>query len=278
MSSAKRLFNCTLSDLAACSVKKGRQIGEYQTPVLPRNLRGKQSNFSSLDADEIVTTPPLQISPNLYLCAICLGIPRVPAQITRCGHIGCMHCLLRHIKMSTSRNDSWALQRTATCPLCRAEIDEDMLKVYADWQPLTKAVFGLLKTSCTLNDKSLPVKCSWIGAIMDLSQHENYNCPLRLIQCPNRSCPVVDHEFNLQEHYKTCCHLEVRCLKCCLPMRWESRNTHSCKQALKAAVQGKSKTDAVAHLSDVLIHPFLFTQDLEGNWIWLASMFLWIYR
>ncbi len=238
MSDAHRRLGCSVAD--GRSAKKVRRTMECELPAFPRGIRATGSlNISSLDSTLLTSTPPEEISPNLWTCPICLGIPRVPAQISSCGHIGCMSCLLQHLHVSGNTRNGWEQRLVTTCPLCRADFSEDKLNVFSSWHPLSKAVLGLVKTRCSLGASSTNVKCSWSGPVMDLLHHESYDCPVREIVCPNPFCAYINSESKVQQHFSTCNCLQVRCMECCLPMRWETRDTHSCEQALMEALRGK---------------------------------------
>ena len=237
MSCAKRLFPCTSTD--RCSSTKARRQVAYGPPLFPRGIRATTLNATSLDCSLLVSTPPDEISPGLWTCPICLGIPRVPAQISKCGHIGCMSCFLRHLQISGVTRNGWEQRVMVACPYCRVEFAEDNLKLYSTWQPISKAVLGLVKARCTLGASSTTVTCSWSGTVTNLLHHETYECPARRIVCPNMFCSYADCESKVKQHFGTCTHLQVRCVECCLPIRWASRDAHDCEQALKDALRGK---------------------------------------
>jgi hypothetical protein len=237
MSRAKRLFGCTSAD--GGSYTKPRRLAGYGIPLFPRGVRSTILDASSLDSSLLVATPPDEISSNLWTCPICLGVPRVPAQISKCGHIGCMACFLRHLQVSGVTRNGWEQRVVALCPYCRADFAEDHLKLYSTWQPLSKAVLGLVKARCSLGASSTSITCSWSGTIINLLHHETYECPARRIACPNLPCTYVDTVQKVKQHFDTCIHLQVRCVDCCLPIRWVTRDTHECEQALKDALRGK---------------------------------------
>lgn len=238
MSCAKRLFACNLTDDGS-SRKVRRQVTSF-TPHFPSSLRSTTLDTTSVDSSLLVSTPPDEISPSLWTCPICLGVPRVPAQISKCGHIGCMSCFLRHLQISGVTRNGWEQRVMARCPYCREDFAEDNLKIHSSWQPLSKAVLGLVKTRCSLGASSNSVACSWSGTITELLHHETYECPARRIVCPNLFCMYDDSEWKVKQHFGTCTYLQVRCVDCCLPIRWVSRDTHDCEQALKDALRGKS--------------------------------------
>lgn len=240
MASAKRLLGCCMSD-NRCTRKARRPI-DYGTPMFPKDVRACTLNKSSLESSLAVSTPPDEISPNLWTCSICLGIPRVPAQITKCGHIGCMSCYLRLLQISGVPRNGREQRVMTCCPLCRVDFGEDNLKVFSSWLPLSKAVFGMVKVRCSLGAGSTTITCSWNGPIINLLYHETYECPVRQIVCPNAFCMYTDSEAKVKQHFGTCNYLQVRCDECCLPIQWVSRDTHDCEEALKAALRGKSPT------------------------------------
>jgi len=238
MSSSKRLFGCSLADVSG--TKKARRPVQYKVPAFPKGLRANSMNRSSVDSSFLTSSPPEGISPNLYTCPICLGIPRIPVQLSNCGHLGCMTCFQRHLQISGVTHNGFQQRLVASCPLCRADFAEDNLKVFSSWLPLYKAVFGLLMTECSVSDSSSTFTCSWSGPVMDLLHHESYECPARRIVCPNPFCRYVDSESKVRQHFSTCSCLQVRCMDCFLPIRWESRDTHNCEQTLMDALRGKS--------------------------------------
>lgn len=238
MSRAKRLFDSASAD--GVSSRNAWLSADYGPPPFPSGIRATTLNSASLDSSLLLSSPPGEISPSLWTCPICLGIPRVPAQISKCGHIGCMSCLLRHLQVSGVTRNEWELRTMVCCPYCRVEFAEDNLKIYSTWQPLSKAVIGLVKARCSLGASSSAVTCSWSGPITNLLHHETYECPARQIVCPNLFCKYTDSESKVKQHFGTCSYLQVRCVECCLPFRWVSRDKHDCKQALKDALRGKS--------------------------------------
>lgn len=224
---------------ARCT-RKARRPVDYDMPTFPKEVRACTINRSAADSTQVTSTPPDEISQNLWTCPICLGIPRVPAQITKCGHIGCMACFLRLLQISGVTHNGWEQRVMAACPLCRVEFAEDNLKMFTLWLPITKAVFGLVKVRCSLGASSSTVTCSWTGPIVRLLYHETFECPARRIVCPNLFCTHTDSETKVKQHFGTCRYLQVRCVECCLPVNWADRDTHDCEQALKTALRGNS--------------------------------------
>jgi hypothetical protein len=236
MSSSKRLFGCTLADVSG--TKKARRPIQLKLPPFPKGLRSTVSEFSSVDSTLLTSTPPDEISPNLYTCPICLGIPILPVQLSNCGHIGCVACFRKHLELAGVTRNGWEQRLVAACPMCRVEFAEDSLKSFATWLPLCKAVYRLLQTDCRLASGPAPL-CNWNGPIIDLLNHESYDCPARRIACPNPFCLYIESEAKVREHFSTCKYLQVRCTDCFLPFRWESRETHNCEQTLMDALRGK---------------------------------------
>ncbi|KAJ2162445.1 hypothetical protein GGF46_000686 [Coemansia sp. RSA 552] len=71
-------------------------------------------------------------------CPICLS-PPTAARVTKCGHVFCLACILRHITYSGAKQ-----QGTTACPICWCEISSDSLLPVHFWEAQydTKASAG----------------------------------------------------------------------------------------------------------------------------------------
>ena len=63
-----------------------------------------------------------------YICSVCLGIPREPCSLLRCGHVGCEKCLMEDLVTGNSQNvfNNYLEIGTKACPQCRSHTAQRM--------------------------------------------------------------------------------------------------------------------------------------------------------
>lgn len=223
------------------ATKKIRRSLPAPRPSFPsRLIASGPDNDSCIDSSFLVSQPPNDLSSTLWTCPICLGIPRDPAQLVTCGHLGCFSCLNKHLRIRGRVLNGLVQKFVADCPVCRREFDRDDMKIYCFWYPIVRAVFNLVIVRCPLNGSAMPPRqCNWTGTIRALVEHEKFDCPLRKICCPNPRCMFVGVELDVREHFLSCPNLLVICTQCNLPTRWGGYETHICEASLKNALRSK---------------------------------------
>ena len=92
-----------------------------------------------------------------FYCTICQGIPRVPYQLKRCGHIFCRLCITQY------SGD----QRICHCPNCRHKYSLIMTKEFIQMSRVMKAHFRSLSVLC-------PNKCGFNGNPGRVDHHQKH--------------------------------------------------------------------------------------------------------
>ena len=123
---------------------------------------------------------------DMYQCIVCYSIPY--GRVLQCpsGHITC----------------EWCSARTATCPMCRAQLDPDVSKRIRN-----------LAVERTIEAAKLTTKCRNDGCLLSGHKKEmvlhSEKCPFRSVSCPfYRVCAVTALPF-----YKIAHHLTTNCEK-----------------------------------------------------------------
>jgi hypothetical protein len=237
-SSTRAIFGTDCATLQA--TKKIRRTVPDCRPAFPTRMPARNPDESSVDLTLVSRRPPDDISDTLWTCPICLGVPRQPALLSTCGHVGCFKCLQRILSINGRALNGWAQKYVVSCPVCRDDFEEKDVKLFPSWHALPKAVFNMIVVECTLGSATGSEKpCRWTGSIGELVIHETFECRLREIRCPNPHCKVTGNEDAVREHFLSCPRLIVRCTNCNLPTNWDGRETHHCEVVLKEALRSK---------------------------------------
>jgi len=160
------------------------------------------------------------IGSNSYICSVCLGIPREPCSLLRCGHIGCEKCFMEYLVTGNSQNVfSPRLEiGTKACPQCREIYCVKDIVKFRSWPMLSKNLWTLMRMKCE--------NCLFYGSPMTVVDHERNNCDLRRVQCPG--CPAIACVDETIKHALACKHVLVYCVECGYPIRYQLRDLHDC--------------------------------------------------
>ena len=86
-----------------------------------------------------------------------------------------------------------------------------------------------------------PSECGYKGNAIEVDAHQVYNCPKRLIKCPNENCEVKMVASEMEKgHLQSCPLLMVHCPTCFLPVKVEELETHDCMGKLMETVKSMS--------------------------------------
>ena len=119
-------------------------------------------------------------------CPVCLKVPRYPAAITfpTCTHVGCEECFRKVNVCPVGR-----------CGPCRSKSN---IVPYRSWPLLAQVAFNQdLLVTC------LECKEFHWGTVELLANHEIYECPKRIVKCPNQ-CKVQGTPEEILKHYLKC--------------------------------------------------------------------------
>lgn len=197
----------------------------FDRPDLPIGLRVYNKPQDGVEAESLVCSPDTRdFSESLWTCPICLGVPRYPASLANCGHVGCDGCLDHHLRSTGTLAQNQREKSFAKCPTCRAKFDRHGIMGFKGWNLPAKAMFGQIKVRCPSKQE-----CTFVGTIAQLIQHEQFECRYRIIRCPNKGCSLLGSEVQVREHhYRSCPRLMVHCPTCKIAVPWESREQHDC--------------------------------------------------
>lgn len=186
------------------------------------------SSSSAFEADNVVkvaVTPGTNepASETLWLCPICLGFPRFPASITKCGHIGCESCLRTLLTLRTKDLPIG----TALCPVCRVRFVDRELLTFDRWPLLMKQTWRTFHIRC--GDDG----CDFVSNPYEMIDHKVHDCPKRKVVCPAFGCHEQLPPTEMLEHMKSCDSLCVYCVKCAYPIRHTKRAAHNCMRLMR---------------------------------------------
>jgi hypothetical protein len=215
----------------------------------PENIAATVCYTDSVDMELVVAQPNrLELSETMYTCALCFGISRTPAMIRGCFHVGCYKCLCRHYEMNLKVDPEQSSQVVyAECPTCRHRFDRIDIIEFPEWTPLSKWAYRSIRVKCSLPGRRITNiqlrrgECSHECSIMDLQNHEQFECPLRNVSCPNYGCEFQGTAAETRSHFYTCDKLARYCETCCLPVLVSESKGHDCISALKGALQNTQK-------------------------------------
>jgi HMG (high mobility group) box/Zinc finger, C3HC4 type (RING finger) len=121
---------------------------------------------------------------NRFSCSICLDIVRIPT-VTVCKHIFCGPCI-RPI----------ATKSAALCPICRAPMDLNGLKIVTDWDEYFCALQSV-RVRCPRN---VALGCPWVDEYRFALRHER-DCGYNLILC---ECSKFLCHQDKERHQRSC--------------------------------------------------------------------------
>jgi hypothetical protein len=180
----------------------------------------------------------------LFRCGCCGGLPRDMVSLP-CGHLGCVQCTrqLAIVKNNDRKKANPLLQEPfgmtlVHCPDCRHPFRLiDLLHFHA-FQPALRLQLRAISVPCP----NAELGCRFEGNFQSADRHQLYECPQRLVECPNISCFVIE-PFNLMAtvHLPNCTAAGGYCRTCALPVSDAELQQHQCLQALKLAVNELDK-------------------------------------
>jgi hypothetical protein len=221
-------------------------------PELPQRLECMKISMTetSIDSSYVADKPNEKfVSGTMWLCPICLGVPRIPVMLNRCGHIGCKPCLHEYLMRRGKYSNGTEQGFWVGCPICRQAYRENSLISFQQWQLLAKLTFNNVQVRCPGTIISHDLNCEFIGSVSELVNHEAFECRRRWIKCPNSGCEVQGMEDVVKEHFKSCEWLMVFCAGCTLPVKWIDIPTHQCLAEMQSALQQMAETCRRAHVS-----------------------------
>ena len=209
-------------------------------PALPEKIPAAVVLRNGVDTAFIV--PPEgfsnKYSDTMYICSVCLCLPRCPISINGCPHAFCEHCIRTVLVTAQGFPIGYA-----GCPVCRTRFGAHNMLIFDRWPGLGKATFEQIKVRCpaaTSGNLELrceegwfdPVQCSFEGSITELKIHERTECGNRVIECPNATCKKRGNAAYIERHFGKCRMLKKFCDVCGLA-KYESTGLHSCIEALQ---------------------------------------------
>lgn len=167
-------------------------------------------------------------------CCICENYPRAPA-IIECGHMACEYCLAKYFSKKARqprRNEPF----TAPCPVCTVHFSLNDINDKEIFSSFDAILFNSIELKC-------PQLCGRMGNADEMDDHDVYQCPLRIIRCPNIGCNVELPARQLEdEHFQTCTHYHTYCSACLLPVTQDEHDNHNCIRALQAQITSMKMT------------------------------------
>ena len=162
---------------------------------------------------------------DIFICAICRGIPRQPVCMKDCGHMFCETCIQQQVTTEASYNGK------LRCALCKRESRVVETVPFKEFCPSLKKVFRLAKLRC-------PLGCEFIGDPQEMDEHETFRCERRVVCCPSAGCPVKASYKEMTEHIQSCPNLMINCRRCRLPVKRARLESHDCLKRMALALMG----------------------------------------
>ena len=171
------------------------------------------------------TNQPVELSETAWKCCVCLGVPRDPASLTRCGHAGCEKCF-RQILVTAPPIDASPGSRmpigVKPCPVCRTPFIKDEILEYAKWPLFSKQIWAQMRAKCE--------NCDFESDLISTVRHERNSCQQRRVVCAG--CPFTGQLQETIDHALQCNEVKVFCYQCAYPIRFMERAKHNCHSFL----------------------------------------------
>ena len=196
----------------------------HDYPNADINLAGYDSGFEESQAVVAGTN-------GSFICTICLGIPRRPVILPRCGHLFCQACIE---KASQSKKvEIFGKEYSSnTCPNCKSSFSQTDTKEFEAQDPWAQRVFKSLQLICLY-------QCGFKGNSFEMDPHQSFQCLKRRVKCPGEDCGLMmDFDKLRDEHIKTCPKVLIYCNQCMLPVRREKLDSHDCLDRMAQALKG----------------------------------------
>ena len=166
-----------------------------------------------------------------FICTICLGIPKRPIILPRCGHLFCQACIEK-VSQSKKVEIFGKVFSSNTCPNCKSSFSQNDTKEFEAQDPWAQRVFKSLQLKCLY-------ECGFKGNSFEMDPHQSFQCLKRKVKCPGEDCGLtMDFDKLRDEHIKTCPKVLIYCNQCMLPVRREKLDSHDCLDRMAQALKG----------------------------------------
>jgi hypothetical protein len=182
--------------------------------ILPMDKLFKPSNANN---------EAINLSETGWKCSVCLGVPRDPASLERCGHAGCMKCF-REILVTGGGllNETTGTIGFKPCPVCRTQFAANEIIEYASWPLLAKQSWAMMRVKCE--------NCEFVADPISVARHERNICLQRSVVCPG--CTFTGRFKETVDHALQCASVMIHCSQCAFPFRYVEREKHNCNNFL----------------------------------------------
>jgi hypothetical protein len=193
-----------------------------------------------------------------YTCSVCLGIPREPCSLLKCGHIGCEKCFMQYLVTGNSHNIFTPRDEIGSkpCPLCRLVYNAKDVTRFAAWPNFAKNVWGKMCMSCE--------NCEFTDSPMSVVDHERTSCIMRRVQCPG--CPAIATVNEMIDHALQCKHVLVYCVRCGYPIRYQLRDLHDCGKFIYALRRRPDIAAKSGRRGAVVTDTIIPSEDWQALW------------
>lgn len=183
---------------------------------------------------------------DVFLCRICLGIPRNAVLLSDCQHVYCEKCIRTTEPVNSDAN---RFSDFFKCAVCRGGYLR-MIR-YRDWDPLLRRVFQRIRVKCRY--------CQKPGEVIDIGRHELMDCPQRPVLCKFPGCDFECAATEILKHESDCTHQLIFCRTCRLPRKILDESHNCVAKLTEALTKEQSKKPPRRPVK------FLFTQGVPGD-------------
>jgi len=217
------------------------QAFNVSRPPFPKRVESSWRFLQTMSVSTkylVKSVEQFDLSPTLWTCMICNGIPRAPIMLKKCGHIGCSDCLLENYRIRKLPENArmYDFKSDVGCPVCAVPYSGESMLRYENWGVIPKAMLACVQVRCPGTKSTRGIECSWKGHVPLLVNHEKYECPRRQVKCPMTECQFVGPIATVQEHYEVCDKVAIHCPTCGLAVKWIDWRHHRCEDSLRAAL------------------------------------------
>ncbi len=182
------------------------------------------------DALKTTCGDPPMFTETAWKCSICLGLPREPVVIGKCGHMACEKCIMHALTLDRTRIQ---IGPEGSCPVCRGPYTVNTMLEYKNWPLLMRQIWSTIKVRCK--------KCDYFNDPISVVKHERTQCEDRHVCCPG--CWIGGTPSYTYVHAISCKDVMVYCLDCGYPIKLVDKENHQCSKCLFELRRSQENSD-----------------------------------
>jgi len=204
-------------------------------PILRSNDFGLPAFETGYDVVNVIGNPETAS----MVCTICLGLPRYPVELRKCGHVFCFLCSMRNINFQPGYMPSAG----APCPNCKRQYLSSSIVEFKRSSQALQNIYNGFDVRCVYG-------CGHICSPTAMLEHETWACPLRPVGCIFERCGVLLNDTAMEAHLDVCPKRMVFCSTCFLPRKFDGTG-HNCLRSTRTTIRGMKTSNTFLKIQSI---------------------------